>query len=515
MALPRLSPTLVLSEAFQQRTDIVVPTPEMLALPEKVLQFGTGGFLRGFCDFFIDEANRAGEFGGRVVMVGSTGSERTKLLNEQGGLYTLRTQGLDAGQIVEQYHVVGSVSRVLAASTNWTEVMMFASSPDLEIIISNTTEVGVVYREEPMPDPDIAPESFPAKLTAVLAARALVYNFDPARGVVVLPCELIERNGETLEKIVRQLAADWQMDQRFFTWLDEGVRFCNTLVDRIVPGAPSPSDLDDIEARLRFEDAMITTAEVYRLWPIEAEASTQEKLTFAAANDGIVLTEDVHPYKERKVRILNGAHTASVHLAYLAGEKTVLSMMRNQELYGFVSGVMEQEIVPSLDVEGGTPFARQVIERFNNPFLRHRLIDITLQSTSKWRLRLLPSLLAYVEKNGELPLRICFGFAAYLVFMRATSEKDGAYFGERNGKPYMIRDDQAGYFAAMWDSVNDESKTYVEVLVSGVCANEAFWGQNLNKVDGFVGAVTGYVFDILSMGPGRALQKFKQASAVS
>ncbi len=511
MSHPRLSPTLVLSEAFQQRTDIVVPTPAMLALPEKVLQFGTGGFLRGFCDYFIDEANRSGDFAGRVVMVGSTGSERTQMLNDQGGLYTLRIQGLDAGEIVEQYHVVGSVSRVLAAGTDWTEVMMFATSPDLELIISNTTEVGVVYSEEPMPDPDIAPVSFPAKLTAVLATRALVYNFDPARGVVVLPCELIDKNGATLEQIVRQLAADWNMDQRFFDWLDQGVRFCNTLVDRIVPGAPSPADLDDIEARLRFEDAMITTAEVYRLWPIETDVATQQKLTFANADENIVLTDDVHPYKERKVRILNGAHTASVHLAFLAGEKTVLSMMRNPLTYGFVDGVMNKEIVPSLDVDGGGPFARQVVERFSNPFLRHRLVDITLQSTSKWRLRLLPSMLSYIEKNGELPRHICFGFAAYLVFMRVTSEKDGTYFGERAGKPYPIRDDQAGYFAAMWESVDSQNKTYVEVLVSGVCAKEAFWGQNLNKVNGFVEAVTGYVLDILSMGAERALQKFTSA----
>ena len=156
MSHPRLSPTLVLSEAFQQRTDIVVPTPEMLALPEKVIQFGTGGFLRGFCDYFIDEANRSGDFAGRVVMVGSTGSERTKMLNDQGGLYTLRIQGLQAGEIVEKYHVVGAVSRVLAAGTDWTEGMMFATSPH-HMVLFNTTEVGVVYQEEPMPDPDIAP----------------------------------------------------------------------------------------------------------------------------------------------------------------------------------------------------------------------------------------------------------------------------------------------------------------------------------------------------------------------
>ncbi len=183
--------------------------------------------------------------------------------------------------------------------------------------------------------------------------------------------------------------------------------------------------------------------------------------------------------------------------------------MLNPLTIDIVSGVVENEIVPSLDVEGGAVFARQVIERFSNPFLRHRLIDITLQSTSKWRLRLIPSLLGFVEKEQRLPRYMCLGFAAYLVFMRATTEKDGAWFGEYKGKSYPIRDDHAGYFYALWESVDPHNKTYVESMVSGVCAHEEFWGQNLNKLDGFVESVAAYVLEIMALGAEKTLRNFK------
>ena len=504
--MPRLSPELVTNEVFQQRTDVIVPAPEMLALPEKVLQFGTGGFLRGFADYFIDEANRQGVFEGRVVMVGSTGSERTRLLNEQGGLYTLRIQGIDAGEVIEQYHIVGSISRVLAASESWHEVLEVARSPELEVIISNTTEVGIVYNPGDFPGLD-APASFPAKLTAVLYERARTFDYDTSKGVVVLPCELIDKNGATLRDIVFRTAVAWNLDAAFLGWLESAVSICNTLVDRIVPGAPAPVEVAEIEARLRYEDAMLTTAEVYNLWAIESPQTGRHRLDFSRSNPGIILTDDVHPYKERKVRILNGGHTASVPLAFLCGEETVLSMMRNPETAAFVTGVIEKEIVPSLDVEGGAAFAKQVFERFSNPFLRHRLIDITLQSTSKWRLRLLPSLVKYVERMNKAPVYMCLGFAAYLVFMRVTEERDRVFYGEYKGKVYPIRDDQAGYFKIVWEGVDPKNKTYIDSLVSSVCAKTEFWGMNLNKLNGFVDTVSSFVFDLLNNDASRVLAK--------
>ena len=506
--MPRLNADLILSDAFQQRDDIVLPTPAMLALPEKVMQFGTGGFLRGFCDYFIDQANRQGLFGGRVVMVGSTGSNRTRILNEQDGLYTLRIQGIDDGAVVEQFHVVGVVSRVLAANDDWDAVLDFARNPALEVIISNTTEVGISYAPESQM-PAGVPATFPAKLTAVLYERARAFAFDKEKGVTVLPCELIDQNGDTLRDIVERIAETWQLGDGFLEWLGASTSFCNTLVDRIVPGAPLPGDLESIEARLRFEDAMLTTAEVYRLWPIECDEKGRSRLSFADADPGVILTDDVKPFKERKVRILNGAHTVSVPLSFLCGEETVLSMMRNELTGSFVSNVIEQEIVPSLDVDGGPQFARQVIERFQNPFLRHRLIDITLQSTMKWRLRLVPSLLSYFNKKSVLPQHICLGFAAYLVFMRVTEEKEGAYFGEHNGKSYPVRDDQGGFFKELWADKLAGREADINAIVNRVCAKIDFWGQDLNSLPGFAEAVAGYVSDLLTIGAVKTLRKFK------
>lgn len=494
-----LTPSLILSEEYQQRTDLLLPTKTMLSLPEKVVQFGTGGFLRAFADFFIDEANRAGLFDGRIVMVGSTGSSRTKALNDQGGLYTLRIQGLERGAVIERYHVVGSVSRALSAKDEWERVLRCARDPQIELVISNTTEVGISYNPDDKLG-DAAPDSFPGKLTAFLYERALAFDYDTGKGIVVLPCELIEGNGATLREIVLRLARDWTLPAEFIIWVNEAVTFCNTLVDRIVPGTPAGAAMDEIESQLRYEDALLTTAEVYRLWPIEAPEAIHPKLEFAAADPAIILTHDVTPFRERKIRILNGAHTTSVALSFLCGEETVLSMMRNPLTGTYVRTTMMEEIVPSLDVNGGQAFAEDVLDRFGNPFLRHRLIDITLQSTSKWRLRLLPTLQRYHQKTGTIPNRIALGFAAYLVFMRGVENRSGTIYGERNGVAYQIKDDQVAWFMEAWRGVDVSNQSSVQALVKKVCSNHDFWGAELYQLPGFVEKVADLTWQILSKG---------------
>ena len=500
MALPPLSRSLVLQDAYQQHPDITVPTEAMLALPEKVLQFGTGGFLRAFADFFIDEANRKGLFNGRICMVGSTGSKRTQWLNEQDGLYTLRIQGLKEGKAVEAYRVIGSVSRALAAKTQWDRVVEVAKSPDLEIIISNTTEVGIAYDPDDQYVAGEAPRSFPGKLAAVLYERARHVGYDPGKGLVVLPSELITKNGDVLQSIVLQLAGEWDLGSAFVSWLEQSVFFCNTLVDRIVPGMPSESVLEEIYTTLAYRDHMLTSAEVYRLWPIEGAPEALERLTFAQADSGIVLTDDIHPFKERKVRILNGSHTSSVPIAFLAGEQTVLGMMQNPRTRAFVQRVMLEEIVPSLDVPDGEPFAKEVLDRFSNPYLHHRLIDITLQSTSKWRLRLLPSIQRFYEKTQQLPRHLCAGFAAYLVFMRGVSEHDGQVQGTWQGETYPIRDDQAPFYKEAWSAVDIHNREQVQAFVQRISEHHPFWGDTLSSIPGFSELVGDYCFDILHNG---------------
>lgn len=502
---PLLTPSLILDPAFQTKENLVVPTAEMLALPEKIMQFGTGGFLRAFADYFIDEANRQGVFDGRVVMVGSTGSKRTSILNEQGGLYTVRVQGLKEGEVIEEHRVIGSVSRALAASDDWAEVVKLAQSPDLEFVISNTTEVGVVY-DAGDSYTNGAPRSFPGKLAAVLYERARHFSYSQDRGLIILPCELITDNGAALKSLVIRMAESWELGRKFIDWVDTSVHFCNTLVDRIVPGTPGKEALDGLYDTLGYTDGLLTNAEVYNLWPIEAPDNVLKRITFASANPGVVLTADVHPYKERKVRILNGAHTSSVPVAFLAGEETVLGMMQNSMTAGFVEHVMMHNIVPSLDVPGGTEFAEEVLDRFRNPFLRHKLIDITWQSTSKWRLRLLPSILHYYRKNDALPLHICVGFAAYLVFMRGKEERDGIVYGEWNGKAYPVRDDQAGFYLKAWKGVDVEDKEAIHAFVTSVCTHEPFWGDGLN-IPGFSDQVAEYCWLILNKGISKTIEK--------
>ena len=511
MAHAVLTPSLILDSSYQQRDDLVVPTPEMLALPEKVLQFGTGGFLRAFADYFIDSANRKGLFGGRVVIVGSTGSRRTQWINDQGGLYTLRIQGLKDGQAVEEYRVIGSVSRALAAKTEWPQVVACAQNPHLEIIISNTTEVGVVYDPDDRYE-DGSPASFPGKLTAVLYERARHFGFSEDKGVTVLPCELITENGNTLKSIVLRLAEDWALGDDFVDWLTRSVHFCNTLVDRIVPGIPDGPALEDIYERLGYKDALLTNAEVYRLWPISGSHEAFDRLTFAPADPGVVLTDDVHPFKERKVRILNGTHTSCVPLSFLAGIDTVLSMMHHDQAGECVRGVMMDEIVPSLDVPGGEEFAREVIDRFSNPYLRHRLIDITLQSTSKLRLRVIPTLLRFYEKYQALPRRICAGFAAYLVFMRGTMERDGVIYGSWNESLYPIRDDQAAFYLEAWKTVDDTDRESIQRFVHRISEHQDFWGESLSSLPGFSELVADYCWMILQEGATAVLEQLAQES---
>ncbi|MDP9348113.1 MAG: tagaturonate reductase, partial [Gemmatimonadota bacterium] len=376
--LPTLGRGLVSSPDFQRRTDVSAPTPELLDLPERAVQFGTGAFLRGFVELFLDEANRRGHFGGRVVMVGSTGSGRDRVLSEQDGLYTLSVQGVDRGAVVEERRVIGSVSRALSARDQWDEVLAVAREPELELVLSNTTEVGITLDEEDRPDL-APPRSFPGKLTRFLYERARAFDYDPARGVVVLPCELIEDNGRRLREIVLALAARWELGDEFTAWLERAVPFCNTLVDRIVPGTPEAAVLEELQAALGYRDGLLTTCEVYRLFAIEGDEALRARLRFAAADPGIVVTPDVAPYRERKVRLLNGAHTVTVPAALLSGCETVLEAVRHPLVGPFLRRVMLEEIVPHLEAPGAEEFAHAVLDRFANPFIRHALLDISLQ----------------------------------------------------------------------------------------------------------------------------------------
>jgi tagaturonate reductase len=469
--LPALSRELVLSPAFQARGGLTVPDAALLDLPERVVQFGTGAFLRGFVEYFIDQANRRGLSAGRIVMVGSTGSGRDHVLGAQDGLYTLSVQGVDRGAPVQEHRVIGAVSRALSARDQWEEVLAVARDPQVELVFSNTTEVGITLDEgdEPTLSP---PRSFPGKLTRFLYERARAFDFDPARGVVVLPCELIEDNGSRLREIVLALAERWELGADFTAWVERAVPFCDTLVDRIVPGTPAPAALGEAQAALGYRDGLLTTCEVYRLFAIEGDAALRERLRFAEADPGIVVTPDVAPYRERKVRLLNGAHTITVPTALLSGCETVLEAVRHPLVGPFLRRVMLEEIVPHLEAPGAEEFAHAVLDRFANPFIRHALLDISLQQTMKMRVRVVPSLVRYAERTGRAPTSLAFGFAAYLLHVRGDE-------GERRA------DDRGERVRRAWAARGDDT----EALVRAVCADETLWGADLTRLPGLVEAV--------------------------
>lgn len=478
---------------------VSVPDEALLDLPERAVQFGTGAFLRGFVDDFLHRANQAGLFDGRVVVVGSTGSGRDGALRAQDGLYTLAVEGFDEGHPVQECRIIASVSRALSATDEWDAVLALARAPLVRFVFSNTTEVGIALHPDDAADA-APPRSFPAKLTRFLYERARAFDFDAAYGLTVIPCELIERNGDRLRDLVRTLADSWSLDTRFLVWLAGSVQFCNTLVDRIVPGTPRGEDARRLAEQLGYDDQLLTTCEPYRLFAIEGGAALRERLTWAGVDASIVIAADIAPYRERKVRLLNGAHTILVTVALALGCETVAEAVRHPLAGPFVRRVMFDEIAPSLEAPDASLFAEQVINRFHNPFIRHALVDITLQNTMKMRVRVVPSIVAHARRTGHVPASLAFGFAAFLDFMRGELRAQRL----EHGRP-LPPDDGASTLLALWHGLPDRTATSIDQLVREACADEKLWGADLAAVQGFVVLVSAHLQRILTAGMSVAL----------
>jgi tagaturonate reductase len=475
--------------------DVIAPTPETFELPEKVVQFGTGAFLRGFVDFFIDAANRRGQFSGRVVAIGSTGSGRDVAFNTQDGLYTLIVEGREGSATIRERRIVASVSRALSATRDWRAVLSLAREPALELVFSNTTEVGITVVDGDVLDA-APPPSFPGKVARFLLERGRAFDYAAEAGVIVLPCELIERNGDRLRELVLSLASRWGVEAAFAEWIQRAVPFCNTLVDRIVPGKPDDQQRKALEQSAPYRDDLATVAEPYRLFAIEAPTSVRAKLTFAAADPGIILTDDVTPYRERKVRILNGGHTLIAPLGLLVGCETVRQAVEHQLLGPYLRNLLFDEIVPSLTVPNGRAFAREVIDRFGNPFLRHALVDITLQQTAKMRVRVVPSIVRAAERSGAVPAALAFGFAAYLLFIRRSMQ--GLTAGV---------DSDGERVRAIWSGFSGDTDAAFHRVAFDACADDALWHTNLCRVSGFVDLVAAELVRMNRLGVAAALDE--------
>ena len=448
---------------------VIKPADTIFSLPEKVLQFGTGVLLRGLPDFFIDKANRQGLFNGRVVVVKSTDSGDAGAFDRQDGLYTLCVRGIEGGHKIEENIICSAISRVLSARDQWHEILALARKPEMQIVISNTTEVGIQLVDDDIRR--LPPASFPGKLLAFLYERYKAFKGSAESGMVIVPTELIVDNGKKLAGIVKELIKMNGLEADFLLWVENHCRFCSSLVDRIVPGKPDAASLQQLTHDLGYKDDLLSISEVYRLWAIEGDERVKKVLSFAGADEGVIIAPDIEIYRELKLRLLNGTHTLSCGLAYLAGFPTVKQAMDDAAFSSFVSDLMLKEIAPAIPYDvplsKARDFGLQVLDRFRNPHLQHQWLSITLQYSSKLKSRDIPVLLRHYEKQSTPPLHFALGFAAYLLFMK--------------GGAYTINDDKAAHFAELWQNPL--------TVVNAALKDRTLWGIDLTKLPGFEAAV--------------------------
>lgn len=439
--------------------------PGLPVYPERMIQFGEGNFMRAFVDWQLQQMNNQGLFNGSAVLVQPIGQGLGGLMAEQDNLYTVLLNGIMQEQTVNSREIITSVSRVINLYDDYAAYLALAEDDGLEFITSNTTEAGIAYSAGDSLK-DTPPKSFPAKLTALLHKRFELGK----KGFIIIPCELIDRNGEKLLQIVQQYAAEWQLGEDFNKWLVEENTFCCSLVDRIVPGYPRDKAAQ-LEEELGYKDNLIVTAEPFLFWVIEGPAWLSEKLPLAQAGLNVVVTDDMTPYRERKVHLLNGPHTAMVPLAMMAGLETVEDVMNDETFFRFVQELMNNELSPMLDLpaEELSSYSAAVLERFRNPFVRHELASISLNSISKFKSRLLPVLLRYRQERGQLPELMTLAFAALLL----------SYRGDR-----VARQDGAEVLEAF-----DQAWSNPDSFVQTILADESLWGQDLTLVPGLADGV--------------------------
>lgn len=457
--------------------------PDLPAYPERVIQFGAGNFMRAFVDWQLQQMNRQGLFQASAIVVQPTRNGQAEAINKQDGLFTVLQNGIYQGQTIDSREIVASVSRVVNPYTQFEDFLALAENDALEFITSNTTEAGIAYDASDRAG-DAPPLSFPGKLTALLFRRYALGK----TGFVIIPCELVDRNGEQLKRIVQRYAREWRLGDGFMKWLDEENTFCCSLVDRIVPGYPR-SKAEELGNGLGYKDELMVTSEPYLLWVIEGPDWLAEKLPLDRAGLNVVFTGDMTPYRERKVHLLNGPHTAMVPLGRLAGLETVEEVMRDECFSRFVRELMEREISPMLDLPlpEVLAYGEDIRERFRNPFIRHELASISLNSIAKFKTRLLPILSKYRHKNGTLPPLLTLSFAGLLL----------SYRGDR-----IPRQDLPEVAAAF-----DEAWSRPETFAENILKNKSLWGEDLTRIPDLVPAITEHIRELERAGSRAALQQ--------
>jgi tagaturonate reductase len=458
---------------------------ETKVYPERVIQFGTGVLLRGLIDYAIDKANQQDVFKGMVVQIKSTGSGSTDEFANQDNLYTVALRGMPGGELLQRYERITCISRTLNARSEWQEVLQLARQEAINIIVSNTTEAGIVFDA----NDGISltpPISFPGKLLALLYERYKNFNGDLSKGYIIVPTELISSNGDELKAIVLKLAQKEVGNGAFTNWIEQANTFCNSLVDRIVPGTPTDEKLKTHWQQLNYQDNLLIECEPYLLWAIQGNEQVKQQLGFALPGSGVVVESSINKYKELKLRLLNGTHTFACGMAFMAGFEYVQDAMSDKAMYNTIRNLLMEEIVRSLpyDEAETLAFATSVLERFGNPFIDHKWINIALNYTQKMAFRNIDTIRRYYEKFQQVPQCMAMGFAYYIRFMNVYKQDENqVLYGKLNGKVYAINDPQAGAFYQLQQQYAGSD------LVKAVLGKADWWQTDLNKLPGFTEAV--------------------------
>ena len=479
------------SSAFQSRK----------SLPIKVMQFGGGNFLRAFVDISIQKINSATNFNAGVAVVKPTERGDYKALKSQDGLFSVNLEGYANDKFVQELTLVDCVQKVVNPYTEWDAYLSLAELPDLRFIISNTTEAGIVFNTDDTFDSN-PPKEFPAKLTVWLFHRFKHFKGDADKGCMFLPVELIEKNGEALKDCILQYAQQWHLGKAFKYWIVHSCTFYNTLVDRIVSGYPKDK-IEQIEAKLDYTDQLAITGELYHSWLIEGPEDILAEFPFHKTDLNIELVTDLDSYRNLKVRILNGAHTSMVPVAYLLGERLVKDAMDNVNVVEFIKNVLMNEVLITLDFpqDYKQQFANDVLTRFKNPALEHKLISISLNSTSKFVTRLLPTLKDYLEITGSLPVNITFALSALVRF----------YEGNFNNEKIDLNDKSSilEYFSNTWQQFR-ENNIDLNTLTSQILGNTDIWNEDLNQISGLTSNITNNLSNIEQYGFEEAVRLVNQ-----
>jgi len=422
---------------------------------------------------------------------------RVKELAEQDGLYTLRLEGIDGGKKVKNSQVINVVGDCVNPFAEYEKFLAYGESEDLEVIISNTTEAGIAV-DPTDTDFSVCPKSYPGKLLALLKRRYDKFKGAKDKGLAIIPCELIDNNGDELYRCLTELAKINKMDRKFIDWMQNCNHFTSTLVDRIVPGYPR-NEIEEIQKETGYIDNNVVKGEIFHLWVLKKEAHVQKVLPADSTGLNVIFADDIKPYKQRKVKILNGSHTAMVPVAYLCGIDTVGEAVNDPVIGKFVREFVFEEVNPTIDLpqDQMTAFANSVIERYQNPFIRHELMSIALNSTTKFKTRLLPTLLDYVKIKGELPKRLVFAFAALVTFHK----------GKRGDENIKLADDPQ-YLAKwkeLWDGFDGDYNKLAKEVLGWVEA----WDMDMNTIHpDLCSKVATYLYAMNTKGMRAALECF-------